>query len=55
MSESETAAALGCSVGTVKSQASRALVTLRKDSALAGFRLADSDCAEGDIIEGGLR
>jgi RNA polymerase sigma factor (sigma-70 family) len=29
MSEAETAAALNCSVGTVKSQASRALVTLR--------------------------
>ena len=29
MSETETAAALNCSVGTVKSQASRALATLR--------------------------
>jgi DNA-directed RNA polymerase specialized sigma24 family protein len=55
MSEADTAAALGCSVGTVKRQASRALATLRQGSALAGFRPADSDCIEGDIIEGGLR
>jgi RNA polymerase sigma-70 factor (sigma-E family) len=55
MSEADTAAALGCSVGTVKSQASRALVTLREGSALAGLRLAGSDGADGDIIEGGLR
>lgn len=33
MSEAETAAALNCSVGTVKSQASRALATLRKVTA----------------------
>ena len=32
MSESATAQALGCSVGTVKSQTSRALATLRKDA-----------------------
>ncbi len=31
MSEAETAAALNCSVGTVKSQASRALATLRRE------------------------
>jgi RNA polymerase sigma-70 factor (sigma-E family) len=46
LSETETAAALGCSVGTVKSQASRALATLRKTAAV--------DSA-ADIIEGGLR
>jgi RNA polymerase sigma-70 factor (sigma-E family) len=34
MSEAETAAALNCSVGTVKSQASRALATLRKATAV---------------------
>jgi RNA polymerase sigma-70 factor (sigma-E family) len=38
LSETETAAALNCSVGTVKSQASRALATLRKTA---------------DVIEGG--
>ncbi len=55
MSEADTAAALGCSVGTVKSQASRALVTLRKGSALTDFELTDSGCIEGNVIEGGLR
>jgi RNA polymerase sigma-70 factor (sigma-E family) len=46
MSEAETAAALNCSVGTVKSQASRALATLRRDA--VGSR------GEG-VVEGGLR
>jgi RNA polymerase sigma-70 factor (sigma-E family) len=54
LSEAGTAAALGCSVGTVRSQASRAPVTLR-GSALADFWHTDSDHLEGDIIEGGLR
>jgi len=36
LTEHETAAALACSVGTVKSQASRALATLRQDTELVG-------------------
>jgi len=40
LTEHETAAALNCSVGTVKSQASRALATLRQDTQLVdeGFQ-----------------
>ena len=48
LSEAETAEALNCSVGTVKSQASRALATLRKSAAIR-----DGDVA--DIVEGGPR
>jgi len=49
LSEAETAAALNCSVGTVKSQASRALATLRKSAA------APDGTRDADIVEGGLR
>jgi RNA polymerase sigma-70 factor (sigma-E family) len=45
LSEMETAATLGCSVGTVKSQASRALATLRNTASVQ----------EHDIVEGGIR
>jgi RNA polymerase sigma-70 factor (sigma-E family) len=37
MTEAQTAAALGISVGTVKSQAAKALVKLREDAALTGY------------------
>ena len=37
LSENQTAAELGCSVGTVKSQASRAMAALRSHPALAGL------------------
>jgi len=52
MSEAETAAALHCSVGTVKSQASRALATLRRDASWAAGTQTASD---QDIVEGGRR
>ena len=52
LSEAETAAQLNCSVGTVKSQASRALATLRKTAAPGQPGGAESD---RDIVEGGLR
>jgi DNA-directed RNA polymerase specialized sigma24 family protein len=40
LSEHETAAVLNCSAGTIKSQASRALAALRKDTELVdeGFQ-----------------
>ena len=40
LTEHETAAALNCSVGTVKSQASRALATLRQSTELVDGELA---------------
>jgi RNA polymerase sigma-70 factor (sigma-E family) len=52
LSEAETAAALHCSVGTVKSQASRALATLRRD---AGWATGTRTGGEQDIVEGGRR
>jgi RNA polymerase sigma-70 factor (sigma-E family) len=52
MSEAETAAALNCSVGTVKSQASRALATLRRDAVAS----RDDDVSQDeDVRKGGLR
>lgn len=60
LSESETAAALHCSVGTVKSQASRALATLRKaglnsDGTLRNQDTRDQDTRDQNTVEGGLR
>jgi RNA polymerase sigma-70 factor (sigma-E family) len=48
MSEAETAAALNCSVGTVKSQASRALAALRGSAALAALR-GSAELMEGEL------
>ena len=42
LSEVETAAALGCSVGTVKSQHARAMARLRASDALAGLAPAET-------------
>jgi RNA polymerase sigma-70 factor (sigma-E family) len=55
MSEADTAKALNCSVGTVKSQASRALATLRKETAGSSAGAGNHGFAEGDVIEGGPR
>ena len=65
LSEADTARVMGCTVGTVKSQASRALAALRRDGTVLGTGHADDagldsrfpggDYAEADIIEGGRR
>ena len=60
LSEAETAAALNCSVGTVKSQASRALATLRKTPDIRDRDIRDEETRDGNIrnqdtVEGGLR
>ncbi len=49
LSEAETAASLNCSVGTVKSQASRGLASLRKSAVARDFG------RDADIVEGGRR
>jgi RNA polymerase sigma-70 factor (sigma-E family) len=46
LTEVETAAVLGCSVGTVKSQASRALASMRSSTALADLAPAGNGKAD---------
>jgi RNA polymerase sigma-70 factor (sigma-E family) len=55
LSEADTARALNCSTGTVKSQASRALASLRKDGGIRDRVTSGDWVADGDVIEGGMR
>jgi RNA polymerase sigma-70 factor (sigma-E family) len=50
LSEAQTAAALGCSVGSVKSQSARALARLR--TIINGPAAANGDCQEGAVRHG---
>ncbi len=47
LSEADTARALGCSVGTVKSQAAKALAKLRVDDSLVDSRVSNSSPSVG--------
>jgi RNA polymerase sigma-70 factor (sigma-E family) len=48
LTEAQTAAVLGCGVGTVKSQSSRALARIRESAGLAGGAAAMPKAAGGD-------